>query len=166
MNNKEIIENLRLLPHPEGGYYKELYKSAESIPQNALPARFKGNRTFSTSIYFMLDEAQISHLHRLKSDELWYHHAGSSFVLHIFDENGEYTKRILGSNIADEEELQIVIPFGCWFASELLDKNSYGLVSCVVSPGFEFEDFELAKAGQLEKIFPEQKGLLDRLTLK
>ncbi|MBU1099669.1 MAG: cupin domain-containing protein [Bacteroidetes bacterium] len=166
MKSKDIIEKLELVSHPEGGYYKEVYRSEESISHSALPPRFKGERKFSTSIYFMLEEEQISHLHRLKSDEIWYYHSGSSFIIHKFDQIRGYTKRILGCKIDEGEDFQIVIPHGAWFASELLDKSTYGLVSCVVSPGFDFNDFELAEAGKLSSTFPEQIELLKKLTLR
>ena len=75
------IEKLKLLPHPEGGYYKETYRSEEIINRDHLSQRFKGQRNISTSIYYLLQSGQISKLHRIKSDEIWHFYDGCGLII-------------------------------------------------------------------------------------
>jgi len=161
---KEYIKKLQLKPHPEGGYYKELYRAGELILPNHLPTRFKSSRTFSTSIYFLLEGKQISTFHRLKADELWHFYDGSTLIIYIIDESGELRKLKLGSNVEDGEMFQVQIKNNNWFGAELLDKSSYALIGCTVSPGFEFEDFELGDKIELSKKYPEHKNIILKLT--
>jgi len=160
---KKIINQLNLQPHPEGGYFKEVYRADEIIKNSNLPERYSGDRNFSTSIYFLLEGNQISKFHRLKSDEIWFFHSGSSITIHFIDEFGNYSKQILGSNLIDEK-FQITIHKGNWFAAELNDKSLFSLISCVVSPGFDFSDFELAEKEKLIKQFPQHKEIILKLT--
>ncbi|MEJ2193969.1 MAG: cupin domain-containing protein [Ignavibacteriaceae bacterium] len=161
---KEYIKKLQLKPHPEGGYYKELYRAGELILPDHLPKRFKSSRTFSTSIYFLLEGKQISTFHRLKADELWHFYDGSTLIICIIDESGELRKLKLGSNVEDGEMFQVQIKNNNWFGAELLDKSSYALIGCTVSPGFEFEDFELGDKIELSKKYPEHKNIILKLT--
>jgi len=161
---KEYIKKLQLKPHPEGGYYKELYRAGELILPDHLPTRFKSSRTFSTSIYFLLEGKQISTFHRLKADELWHFYDGSTLIIYIIDESGELRKLKLGSNVEDGEMFQVQIKNNNWFGAELLDKSSYALIGCTVSPGFEFEDFELGDKIELSKKYPEHKNIILKLT--
>ena len=161
---KEYIKKLQLKPHPEGGYYKELYRAGELILPDHLPTRFKSSRTFSTSIYFLLEGKQISTIHRLKADELWHFYDGSTLIIYIIDESGELRKLKLGSNVEDGEMFQVQIKNNNWFGAELLDKSSYALIGCTVSPGFEFEDFELGDKIELSKKYPEHKNIILKLT--
>jgi predicted cupin superfamily sugar epimerase len=80
----DLIARLDLTRHPEGGWFRETYRSSENIPATALPERFNGSRALSTAIYFMLERGDFSALHQIKSDELWHHHSGSSLLIHIF----------------------------------------------------------------------------------
>lgn len=161
---KAYIKKLQLKPHPEGGYYKELYRAGELILPDHLPTRFKSSRTFSTSIYFLLEGKQISTFHRLKADELWHFYDGSTLIIYIIDESGELRKLKLGSNVEDGEMFQVQIKNNNWFGAELLDKSSYALIGCTVSPGFEFEDFELGDKIELSKKYPEHKNIILKLT--
>jgi len=155
-----------LLPHPEGGFYKEAYRSDEIIAKTALPSRFKGNRCFSTSIYFLLESGSFSAFHRIKSEEIWHFYKGTSLTLYIITEDGTLTLMQLGDNIDDNEFLQIVIPRNTWFAAQVNAENSYTLVGCTVAPGFYFNDFELANCTKLCKEFPQHKELIKKLTVK
>jgi predicted cupin superfamily sugar epimerase len=91
MNNKakKYIQKLQLKSHPEGGYYKEIYRAGELILPDHLPKRYKESRAFSTSIYFLLEGNQFSSFHRLKSDELWHFYDGSTLIIYTIDEKGE-----------------------------------------------------------------------------
>jgi len=86
---KDIIDRYNMLPHPEGGYYKETYRCTELIPPHALPNRFAGGRTFSTAIYFLLQRGNFSAFHRIKSDECWHFYAGETLLVYVIDINGE-----------------------------------------------------------------------------
>ena len=85
-----LIEKLQLTPHPEGGYFKEIFKSTDLIQAELLPQKYSGSRVMYTSIYFLLKSNQVSHFHRLKSDELWSFHFGSSLIIHVLDKNGKF----------------------------------------------------------------------------
>ena len=161
---QKYIEKLQLKPHPEGGYYKEIYRAGEMILVEQLPKRYKSSRSFSTSIYFLLEGNQVSNFHRLKSDEQWHFYDGSTIVLYVIDERGNLNKILLGRNIEKGELPQSIIKHNSWFAAELLDKTSFALIGCTVAPGFEFNDFELGKRDELVEMFPQYKELIIRLT--
>lgn len=161
---KQFIDYYQLLPHPEGGYYKETYRSAESIVQSALPERFSSERNFSTAIYFLLEENNFSAFHKIKSDECWHFYGGDCLLLHIIDESGNLETIKLGSNILNGETFQFVVPANCWFASEPAPNSKFSFVGCTVSPGFDFADFKLANANELSAIYPRHEALIRRLT--
>ncbi len=162
--SKFYISNLQLKPHPEGGYYREVYRSEEFINSEYLPQRFNSNRNFSTSIYFLLDGEQRSNFHRLKSDEIWHFYDGSSIIIFVINENGNLFKYFLGENLSKGETFQVVVKQNCWFAAELKEKNSFGLVGCTVSPGFDYKDFELADRNFLIKQFPQHEEIIKKFT--
>jgi predicted cupin superfamily sugar epimerase len=158
------IGKLALTAHPEGGYYRQTYRSDLLLQQESLPSQFTGSRAASTSIYFLLDGKNFSAFHRLRSDELWHFYLGSPLVVHMIDEAGRYSKLLLGSDPEAGESLQAVVKAGCWFASHVQDWNSFALVGCTVSPGFDFEDFELAKREELIKHYPQHRKIIETLT--
>jgi len=165
MNRADFyIERLKLIPHPEGGYYREVYRSEEMIKNNALPGYYNGDRFFSTSIYFLLKGKQKSNLHKLKSDEIWHFYNGSPLKLYIINKKGELSGIKLGRNAGKGEMFQYIIEKGQWFCAEVIDKKSYSLIGCTVSPGFDFSDFELGKRKKLIKIFPGYKKLINDFT--
>lgn len=151
-------------PHPEGGYYKEYYRSKNKIKSDSLAQIHTAERSLGTGIYYLLREKNKSNFHRLLSEEIWHHIDGCSVHIHTLDENGSYKLLKLGKNLVDSEKPQIVIPALTWFAAELSNKNSYSLVGCTVIPGFDFEDFELADKSKLIEDYPQHKILIDRLT--
>jgi hypothetical protein len=158
------IDRLGLQPHPEGGYFAETYRSAETVAQAALPNRFSGERALSTAIYFLLEGTQTSALHRIQADELWHFYAGTPLHVAVIDPTGHLTTIRLGPNAAAGETFQAVVPAGCWFGSSRLDAEGYSLVGCTVAPGFDFADFELATRAKLLVLFPQHRALIDRLT--
>ena len=161
---QKYIEKFQLKPHSEGGYYKEIYRAGDMILPENLPKRYKSSRNFSTSIYFLLEGNQVSHFHRLKSDEQWHYYDGSSIILYVIGESGNLSKILLGRNIEDGESIQTVIKQNSWFAAELSDKTSFALIGCTVAPGFDFNDFELGKRDKLIDAFPQLRELIFRLT--
>lgn len=164
MTLKEIVSCLDLKPHPEGGFYRELYRSSGSIPHHALPSEFSGPRNFATSIYFLITSASFSAFHRIKQDEVWHFYLGSPLVVHTLNADRVYTKYTVGQNLKAGERPQVVIPAGCWFAASVVNPDSYSLIGCSVSPGFDFDDFELAKREHLVKQFPDHEPLIREFT--
>lgn len=160
---EKLIKQLELEKHPEGGWYRETYRSAEVVRGNGLPARFAGDRSFCTAIYFLLQSGQISALHRIKSDEMWHFYAGEPLTVHVITSSGDYYPLKLGYNISGGEVFQGVVQTGCWFGAEV-SGDSYSLVGCTVAPGFDFADFEMGSREQLLKEFPEQAEIIQRLT--
>ena len=158
---KELISQYQLLPHPEGGYYKETYRSAENIPHAALPERFSGDRSYGTAIYFLLLKDLFSAFHSIQSDECWHFYEGDSLNIHVLHINGNYELIRLGRNNVEGEVYQAIVPAGAWFASE--STGEYSFVGCTVAPGFEFADFKLANAAELKANYPEFEALIERL---
>ena len=150
--------------HPEGGYFTETYRSSEEIPQNALPDRFKSNRSFSTGIYFLLESHHISALHRIQSDEMWHFYTGCTLNVYVIDEEGNLSIIRLGNNPDNGEVFQAVVPAGAWFGSKPAESNSYSLVGCTVAPGFDFEDFEMKNREELLVMFPQHEEVVKMLT--
>jgi len=158
------IEKLGLTQHPEGGYYREIYSSIDYVDGALLSGQYHGKRNLSTSIYFLLSSSDISHFHRLRSDEIWYFHYGSPVLIHTLDTKGKYHITVLGCNIDKEEVPQVIIPAGTIFGAEVKNDNSYSLVGCMVSPGFSFDDFELMDRKLLIGKYPEYKELIIKFT--
>lgn len=161
---KSLIKNLELIPHPEGGYYKETYRSEGSIPKDALKNKFNGERSYCTGIYFMLTSDTFSALHRIKQDEMWHFYDGGPLTVHVITPKGKYYTISLGRDFENGEVPQAVVPAGSWFGASVTNPNDYSFVGCTVSPGFDFQDFELAKERELIKRFPEHTTLIKSLT--
>ena len=160
-----LINHYNLLPHPEGGFYRQTYAASEQILRDALPERFDGNRNFSTAIYFLLPHGSFSAFHRIKSDEVWHFYEGCPLNIHVIHPNGDYECLKLGSNLNKGESYQLVVPANAWFASEPVgNPGSFSLVGCTVAPGFDFADFELANADKLVAQFPGHEQLIRRLS--
>ncbi len=164
MTARDWIAGLGLVPHPEGGYFREIYRSGESVPETALPRRFGGPRAFAASIYFLLEAGQVSRLHRLKADEVWHFYDGSPLVLHILEAGVGDRKILLGRDAAAGQALTAAVPAGHWFGAELAGAGGYGLVGCTTSPAFEYADFELGRREDLLRLFPALPELIVRLT--
>lgn len=160
------VTKLELKPHPEGGFYKSTFVSDEQISDNELSVNFEGERKLYTSIYFLLPSEEVSHFHRLKSDELWYFHAGSPLTIHVIDKNGEYRELKLGLNLEKGEEPQILVKKNSIFGSSLMEKDTFSLVGCMVSPGFEFRDFELFTQDELIEKYPQHQDIIVKLAYK
>jgi predicted cupin superfamily sugar epimerase len=164
MNANYFITRLQLQSHPEGGFFKEVYRSEESIASKALPARFTGERNLSTSIYYLLRQGQHSFFHRIKSDEGWHFYAGETLLIHVIEPDGSYYCIKLGSDIYTGETFQFVVPAKAWFAAEPAPGSEFSLCGCTVSPGFDFADFEIADKEELITAFPEYKEIIGRLS--
>jgi predicted cupin superfamily sugar epimerase len=141
---QQLVERLKLLPHPEGGYYRETYRSAQN---------------HSTAIYFLLTSGNFSALHRIPQDEVWHFYQGSPVYVHVIDKDGNYIR-----NIVSADNPQLVVKGGDWFGASVVEPDSYSLVGCTVAPAFEFTGFELAKRDHLTSMYPEHEDLIASLT--
>jgi predicted cupin superfamily sugar epimerase len=160
----ELVRRLDLARHPEGGWYREIYRSIETVAGSALPERFVGPRSFCTSIYFLLELGDISALHRIKSDEIWHFYAGAPLAVHALTSQGEHLELKLGPDFAAGESFQIVVAAGCWFGAEVSGPGEYSLVGCTVAPGFDFADFQLGNRSDLQQEYPRHKEIIKRFT--
>lgn len=151
------IDHLNLQPHPEGGYYKEVFRSANGVTRVGEQIE----KQACTSIYYLLEGKDFSGFHRLASDELWYFHKGAPLHIHVIDNNGAHSVIELSDSATGQ--LQAVIPPNTWFASEIPSGSGFALVSCAVAPGFDFAEFEMAKQQEMGAQYPKHKVLLERL---
>ncbi len=153
-NAKEWVSKLELEPHPEGGFYKRIYASDHKIQTTS------GERSVVTSIHYLLEGHDYSAWHRIKSDELWYFHGGEALTIHMLHPTGQLVSKTLNS-----ENLMQAVPANAWFCSELAEpkETNFVLVSCVVAPGFDFEDFEMGDAEDLVSLYPQHRDMICRL---
>lgn len=166
------IRLLNLKPHPEGGYFAETHVSDD---QSKLE-RFKyQDRPCSSSIYYLLKlpDAPISHFHRIQVDEMWHFYCGLPVIIHVLDEkDSSHAEYVLCNEISlrPDARPQVLVPYGKWFAAELLTTNTeerkenYALCGCMCSPAFDYADFECAERSYLSEKFPHLKSLIMRFT--
>jgi predicted cupin superfamily sugar epimerase len=158
-----LLQQYALQPHPEGGWYKETYRSSEYIPQAALPERFPGARVFSTAIYFLLEQGNFSAFHRIKADECWHFYAGDPLLIYIIHQDGNLDIIHLGKDINKGQLFQYVVPANCWFASRPAAGSAFCFVGCTVAPGFDFADFELGDPVFLSALCPQHESSIKDL---
>jgi hypothetical protein len=155
----DLVQLLALSPHPEGGFYRETWRSPLSL--SGLPHTTP--RAASTAIYFLLPAGVFSALHRVASDEVWHHYDGDPLDLHEIDDAGRHTVTALGRDLRRGERPQHVVPAGRWQAAVPRGER-YALCGCTVAPGFDFRDFEMPGREELGKVFPQHAELVARLT--
>ncbi len=161
-DSKFWVKKISLIPHPEGGFYKEVYRSAEAASAESLPERFSTERNYSTAIYYLLESGDFSAFHRIKSDEIWHFYDGEPLNIYIIDNNGALTIKTLGLSEKDNVYPQVIVPATTWFAAKPV--GSFTLAGCTVSPGFDFHDFEMADNKSLKEKYPEHSEIIDKLT--
>ena len=155
MKNAEYyIKNLEMIPHVEGGYFKESFLSEDNVREN---------KKLWSSIYFLLRTGEVSNFHRLKSDELWYYHDGEALTIYMITPEGEFITKQLGTDIENGEYPQVLVPKGYIFGSAM-NKEGFSLVGCMVSPAFEYEEFELFEREYLLNLYPKYKDIILKLT--
>ena len=159
---EQIVSELQLREHPEGGYYTEIYRSDGFIDSG--DDEYPDGRNYSTSIYYLLDGGKHSHFHRIKSDEIWHHYIGSSLTIHILTKNGQYRTLHLGKEMDSGQKPQHIVPANTWFGVTVDEPTAYALCGCTVSPGFDFDDFELGKRNHLIQRYPEHEKIIKTLT--
>lgn len=157
---QHIKEFFKLQEHPEGGAYRENYRCKDE-------GEFKGMdrlRSISTGIYFLLNENEKSHFHRIKSDEMWHFYLGGPLEILEINEDGNLFRTIIGRDFLKNEKLQYVVKAGNWFAATPLKGSHYSFVGCTVAPGFDYKDFELATRDYLLKEFPQHQDTILHFT--
>lgn len=153
----DLVRDLQLLPHPEGGYFRETYRAAHADAQG---------RAASTMIYFLLPAGEVSRLHRIDADEGWHHYLGGTLEIFELDEAAPGTPRVtrLGKDLGRGEVPQHVVPAGRWFGAAPAAGVPYVLVGCTVAPAFEFARFELGERARLLARFPDAADVVTKLT--
>lgn len=156
------IHELLLQPHAEGGYFRETGHSPELIVTDDRRERY-----LYSNILFLLTAGNPSHFHRLKSDEAWYFHEGSTLTIHLLHPDGRYEAVRMGRHPEKGELFQFTVPKGVIFGSSIEGSSGdYALVSCLVSPGFDYNDFELLTYDALIKTYPDYGSILEKLAYK
>lgn len=162
---EEIIKQLKLIPHPEeGGFFKETYRSTETIDKNALPLRYMGERKYSTCIYYLLTPTTFSHIHRLQSDEIFHFYLGDPCEMVLLYPDGKGKVITLGQDIANEQQLQVIVHKHAWQGMKLKQGGNFALLGTTVAPSFEFQDYEHGKKELLIKKYPSFKEQIISLT--
>ena len=160
---QSYIESLQMQPHPEGGFFRESYRSEQTMEVTA-PGGGTQQRNVCTAIYFLLEAGNFSAFHRIKSDEIWHFYAGQALEVLELLPSGELRCTRLGPDILRGELPQYVVPANTWFASRVADGGTFSLVGCTVAPGFDFADFQLARRQELLEIFPQHRQIITELT--
>ena len=161
---QQLIDRLGLKPHPEGGYFRETYRSSEHIGQDALPRRYTGARSFGTALYYLLTAETFSAIHRVKTDEIWHFYCGDSVEMLQLSPDGSGFVTTLGSDIENGTQLQAVVPWGTWQGARLVQGGRYALLGMTVAPGFEFTDLQLGRRHELLHSHPSYKAMIIALT--
>lgn len=160
MTVDQIIEKLGLTPLPEeGGFYRETYRSNNGhVQASVFGIKSNSKRVASTAIYYLVTPESFSALHRVSSDEVFHFYAGDPAEMIQIDEEGNLTKHILGSDIMNGQEPQIIVRAGVWQGVRLMDGGKWSLMGTTVAPGFEFEDFEIGIQKQMLEAYPEYES--------
>ena len=161
---QSIIERFELTRHPEGGHYRETYRSELVLDRSCLPREYSGDRVAATAILFLLCEGEKSNLHRLRSDEMWHFYLGGPLDLCWVSAAGEAKTVTLGQRLDAGQTVQAAVPAGAWMGACPQPGSGFCLVGCTVSPGFDFEDFEMGNRAELIARFPDLKAIIERLT--
>lgn len=160
---KRIVERLGLVPHPEGGYFREVYRSPIRIDHPGVPEGRRAKRCAGSLIYFLLAGNEFSAFHRVKwTDEIWHIYAGGPIELHVIGADGGYTTRIVSTDLTESEPTALVRA-GDWQAARLAPGAPWALGGCTVSPGFEYDDFEMPAAEELLEAYPEHAAVIGAL---
>ncbi len=159
-----IVQTLELKPHPEGGYYKETYRSEGVISKDCLPQVFQDQRHYCTGIYYLLKSDDFSAFHKINQDEMWHFYMGDALELTMISEDGVLSTVMIGNDLLNGQVPQFVVPKNYWFAAKISKPNSFSFLGCTVAPGFDFRDFTLASCKSLTELFPQHETVIKSLT--
>jgi uncharacterized protein len=161
---KRIVERFELVPHPEGGFFREVYRSTLTLDHPGVPKGFAPERSAGTLIYFLLSGSDFSAFHRVRwSDEIWHLYAGGPLEIFVIDADGSLERRLLTTDLVQGEPTTL-IPAGAWQSARLADGAGWALGGCTVAPGFDFEDFEMPPRAELLERFPRHEATIRALT--
>jgi len=161
----QIIALLNLTPHPtEGGYFRETYRSLDAVPEKTLPSRYRGIRSFATSIYYLLTPETFSAMHRLQSDEIFHFYLGDPVEMLQLLPDGTGTIVLLGPDLLNAMQPQVIVRRGVWQGARLFKYGKFALLGTTVSPGFEFADYVSGRRDELIKSHPQFRDLITTLT--
>jgi len=162
-----IIEALGLQPHPiEGGFFRETYRSAGSIPAAELPAGYRtdATRSFGTAIYYLLTADTFSEMHRLPTEEVFHLYLGGPLrMLQLFPD-GSGREILLGSDILAGQQPQVIVPPGVWQGSRVEPGVDFALLGATMAPGFDYADYEPGRRAELMEQFPKYAAVIRQLT--
>lgn len=158
MDARELIAALGLAPHPEGGFYREVFRDAGGVVHPTKRER----RSCVTCIYFLLERGSFSAFHRVAQTEIWHHLEGGPLELVTLGSDGRSATVVLGKDVGAGEAPVFAVPPHVWQAAA--PKGDFTLASCTVAPGFEFADFEMPARAELLRSFPSQTDLVTRFT--
>ncbi|MBI9078499.1 MAG: cupin domain-containing protein [Pseudodesulfovibrio sp.] len=162
---QEVIDILHLQPHPEeGGYFMETHRSDEIHTAANLPSRYADDRIHSTAIYYLLTPQTYSHMHKLKTVEIFHFYAGDPCEMLQLHPDGTSHVVILGNDLKAGHKPQIIVPRDSWQGMQLLPGGTFGLMGCTVAPGFEFADYSHGKRATLAEQYPEHAERIHKLT--
>ncbi len=154
MTADDVIRLLALQPHPvEGGYFRETYRSAATLPAAALPIH-GADRSVSTAIYYLLKPGHVSELHVLPGDEVFHFYLGSPVKMLQLLPDGSGREVLLGPDLAAGQVPQVVVPGGVWQGTRLLGTAGFALLGCTVAPGFDYADYRSATRAELTAKWP------------
>lgn len=161
---RDIVQRFGLMPHPEGGYYREIHRSGVTVEHPGIPAGRDARRSGGTFIYFLLADGDFSAFHRVRwSDEIWHLYAGGPLEVHLIDDHGRHSERLLTSDLVTGEPATVV-DAGCWQATRLAPGAKWAFTGCTVSPGFDFSDFDMPTTDELLAAHPEHGAIIRQLT--
>ncbi|MBI4462241.1 MAG: cupin domain-containing protein [Acidobacteria bacterium] len=157
--------HLELLP-VEGGYFRQSYRSAEAIPRQGLPARYRSEKAFCTAIYYLLtsDPDSFSALHRLPTDEMYHFYLGDPVQMLLLHPDGRSQRVVLGSDVLNGQQVQFVVPRDVWQGSRLLPGGRLALLGTTMAPGFDPDDFLAGDRGALIHHYPDCADFIRSLT--
>jgi predicted cupin superfamily sugar epimerase len=167
MTAQEIIAWLDLKPlEGEGGYFREAYRAAETLPGTAFRQGFQKSKHLSTAIYYLLTPDTCSALHRLPSDEVYHFYLGDPVIMLQLYPDGAAQTVTLGSDLTAGQQVQVIVPQGVCQGSFLKEGGDFALMGTTMAPGFDYSDFQAGKREELIEKYPAQAELIRRLTVE
>ena len=161
---EQLVEQLGLQPHPEGGYYREVFRASTTVEHPGIPAGEDARRCGGSLIYYLLEPGDFSAFHRVRwTDEIWHFYAGGPIELHTIDDSGTHSFATIHNSLGKTEPT-FVVPAGHWQAARLADDYGWALCGCTVAPGFEFADYEMPSRAELQRRFPAHAAIIETLT--
>ncbi|MHC4927578.1 MAG: cupin domain-containing protein [Planctomycetota bacterium] len=165
MDAQAIIDHFGMVPLPEeGGWFVETYRASESIAAAGLDVRYGADRDHSTAILYLITADCVSRMHRVKSDEIFHYHLGDPVQMLQLWPGGEARQAVIGPDILNGQQVQVTVPHGVWQGSRLVAGGAWCLMSCTVSPGFEYDDYEHGDKFELIEQWPQCRAEIDLLT--